>query len=393
MENLTMERALANMSDAYACLENFRKADQLEQELEGIVDSRVEIIQNIEKLQRELYKLNQDRNRFQNRIQNLRNNIPETGDKSTEGETLKFFGHCPWENCRGLITANQRCNVCEKRVCKSCKEPVGDEEDALKLHACNPNTLESIRQIRKDSKPCPQCRAFIFKTEGCNQMFCTNCKIAFCWRTGEIYRGTNIHNPHYFDFLNNGGGACGNNNLRVLHRLLSSQEFRNLSTVRHAKIIMIRQLVYKIMDIEGRVLPELRNVPQLTTTLKVNYLMSKIEPNEFKKELRREALKLEKNVEKINIIESLIAGINIIVNSTVNTTQRTIDEDNFLEQLDKLIKFLNGMSKEFVMKYKTSCYLFRITKDGFFEIIHTNILKSFNEPLPTQTVGYVSQKC
>jgi hypothetical protein len=40
--------------------------------------------------------------------------------------------------------------------------------------------------------------------KNCNQIFCTNCHIAFDWNTGRIDNGA-IHNPHYFEFLQRNG--------------------------------------------------------------------------------------------------------------------------------------------------------------------------------------------
>ena len=58
--------------------------------------------------------------------------------------------------------------------------------------------------LRKETKNCPVCAATIYKISGCYQMFCTQCKIAFSWKTGEIEKGV-IHNPHFYQYQREAG--------------------------------------------------------------------------------------------------------------------------------------------------------------------------------------------
>ena len=46
----------------------------------------------------------------------------------------------------------------------------------------------------------PASGEMIFKIDGCDQMYCTQCHTAFSWRTGRVESGT-VHNPHYFEWL------------------------------------------------------------------------------------------------------------------------------------------------------------------------------------------------
>jgi hypothetical protein len=102
-----------------------------------------------------------------------------------------FF--CPLSICSGLVK-NGRCGDCKKAVCAKCRE------ERLDGHECNQQELETIKLLKRDTKPCPRCKIPIHKIDGCDQMFCTKCKTAFSWRTLNIQRGI-IHNPHYYEYM------------------------------------------------------------------------------------------------------------------------------------------------------------------------------------------------
>ena len=63
---------------------------------------------------------------------------------------------------------------------------------------CKQADIDSVEAIKKTTKPCPTCAVPIQKSVGCNQMWCTQCQVAFDWKTGEIQNGV-IHNPHFFE--------------------------------------------------------------------------------------------------------------------------------------------------------------------------------------------------
>ncbi len=121
-----------------------------------------------------------------------------------EKERREFIRKCPANTCEGFLSTALKCGLCGIQACKDCHEI--KQED----HVCNPATVETIKAIAKEAKPCPKCAATISKIDGCDQMWCTQCKTAFSWRTGKIE--TNIvHNPHYFQWMRETGRTIARN--------------------------------------------------------------------------------------------------------------------------------------------------------------------------------------
>jgi hypothetical protein len=158
-------------------------------------------------------------------------------------ERSAFVRQCPAEGCRGFLSTQWKCGICELWTCPECHELKGETRDGE--HTCDPNNVQTAQMLAKDSKPCPSCHSMIFKISGCNQMFCTQCNTAFSWTTGEINR-TGIHNPHYFEWLRNnpqaaaaaghgndthggGGGARRQDEMDLTcERELTQQDFQRL---------------------------------------------------------------------------------------------------------------------------------------------------------------------
>lgn len=118
--------------------------------------------------------------------------------KEVEKPKYKWTQPCPDGNCRGFMNEDHFCSACNKTYCKDCLVHVIDKEK----HACDEDLKATIKMIKRESKPCPNCNEFISKISGCDQMFCTGCGTAFSWTTGQVERGT-IHNPHAHQFFKN----------------------------------------------------------------------------------------------------------------------------------------------------------------------------------------------
>tara|TARA_B110000259_G_scaffold187621_1_gene242549 strand:+ start:17008 stop:18576 length:1569 start_codon:yes stop_codon:yes gene_type:complete len=123
-----------------------------------------------------------------------------------------FVKKCSVENCKGFLSSKWKCGICEIHTCKECHGIIGkriyndDGTTELPYHECNKDDVKTARLLAKECKNCPKCSAPIYKIDGCDQMWCIECKTAFSWRSGEIIRG-HFHNPHYYEWLrqNNNG--------------------------------------------------------------------------------------------------------------------------------------------------------------------------------------------
>ena len=145
------------------------------------------------------------------------------GDVNRRDERVVFVRKCPGEDCRGFLTSAWKCGLCALYTCHKCHVITGTERDVE--HTCDPELLATAELLSKDTKQCPKCSEGIFKIDGCDQMWCTQCHTAFNWRTGRIENI--VHNPHYYEYLRNttgtvprnaGDEVCGDNfNQNLMH--------------------------------------------------------------------------------------------------------------------------------------------------------------------------------
>jgi len=122
-------------------------------------------------------------------------------------EERKFIMPCGNTDCRGYLSTQYKCDLCEHHTCAKCFEHIGLVKEGS--HECQPENIESAEFIKKQSKPCPCCGARISKIDGCDQMWCTQCHKAFSWETGNLVSGP-VHNPHFYQYQREHGGAPRN---------------------------------------------------------------------------------------------------------------------------------------------------------------------------------------
>jgi hypothetical protein len=117
-----------------------------------------------------------------------------------DSERKKFIMKCQAAKCPGFLSTQYKCGVCDVFTCSECLE-IKDEN-----HECKKENIESAQMIRKETKACPSCATRIYKIDGCDQMWCVDCKTAFSWNTGKVVN-SRIHNPHYYEYLRQTNGS------------------------------------------------------------------------------------------------------------------------------------------------------------------------------------------
>lgn len=154
-------------------------------------------------MQEKVYQLRRHIRINKQNIERFSMGLPAHSVDDKKKEKKVFIHRCPAEGCLGFLSSAWKCGICNVWACSNCGEIKGHTSDTVskeqldEAHVCKPENIESMKMIKKDTKPCPDCAVPIFKISGCDQMWCTQCHIAFSWNTGRKVTGI-VHNPHFY---------------------------------------------------------------------------------------------------------------------------------------------------------------------------------------------------
>ena len=300
-ENVLFDQERALLPATQPIVENIIKSEKLFHEQEEI---RSEI--------RKLYQKISD-------IDNVRRELRNGGGNLPLSQRSVFIKACPDGECRGFLSSQWKCGICEKWTCPECHEIKGMSRDGGD-HVCNPDTVATAKLLGNDTKSCPTCGTGIHKLEGCDQMFCTLCHTGFSWKTGRIE--TNVHNPHYFEWLRRtGGGAAPRNpNEIICGREINHTLVREMSRTMRANNIP-KETIDRITVI-GEAIIHMRYVNQEryredrvlnNEQLRIAYLRNQISEVDFKTDVQKNDKRYQKNREIFNIIQLFIDTITDIL--------------------------------------------------------------------------------
>lgn len=277
---------------------------------------------------------------------------------------------CVRISCRGYLNNDWSCGLCETRCCSDCFF----EMDST--HVCKPENIETARLLEKDSKPCPNCSSVIFKIEGCDQMYCTQCKTPFSWNTGKIENGT-IHNPHHFEELRRAGNIdrnplevrCGREiDNHFINGLRKFQESLSFYYNDHALSIFM-SMATNLVRIRRIDLQKYVNVTNDNSDLRIRYLMSEISDEQFKFILQKRDKENRKSKKLTTILNMYIDCSTEIFYRIINHAKDKNFNSNTtyfnpLLEFQSLIDYTNKCLEDVTRLYKCKSYI--IEDDGFF---------------------------
>jgi hypothetical protein len=314
-KGLLLERELSKLPETMILAERERKTDKEEAKLTV--------------LNKQITALNAQLRTLQMASRTIHENVRyikeggNTDGKSPEAERRKFIMACPNETCRGYLSTQYKCELCETYTCPHCLELIGYSK--TDPHTCDPNNVASAELIKKDTKPCPQCGVRIHKISGCDQMWCTECRVAFSYKTLKIDTGVTVHNPHYYAYMrqqNNGLAArnpqdvvCGGLiTLTRVHRLILPPLKTCLDDIEYATMVTYIDDIHRsIAHMSYHDLPRLRT--DLRThedhgDLRVRFILNKITREDMTNTLYKRDIKRKKTVELLHLYELLnVVGI------------------------------------------------------------------------------------
>ena len=339
--NLLFHQELSRLPATMPFVAGRKKVVELKEEKAVLKDKKMRLITEVNKIHRQIWRIERDISHYKD------GNIKESRE---------FIRGCPAEGCRGFLSKAWKCQVCSIYVCSKCQEIKGKitttKEDLFAAHTCDENNVKTANMLKKDSKPCPSCGVVIHKVSGCDQMWCTQCHVAFSWRTGRTINAI-IHNPHYYEWQRQNGGAprvagdvrCGGypyyyNFNRKISPLKKTPYFKMLTILhrggahfRHAELPRYQ----RNNDVKNR-------------DLRISYILKDVDEPTFKSRLIANDIKQSKDRAIRHVLELLD---NIVMERiiAVNNNPTIKEADKCYTECHKVREYCNDELKKISILY------------------------------------------
>jgi hypothetical protein len=315
----------------------------------------------------------------------------EINNLSDKKERKQFIRKCGSENCRGFLSTQWKCGICDKFTCNKCHVYKEKEED----HVCKTEDVETAKLMNADCKPCPKCATMIFKIDGCDQMWCTQCHTAFSWKTSAIE--TVIHNPHYYEYLRKTRGSVPRNpaDNRQCEQALTSRTIGMESIFNPRKNPELTSLHRSASVIVGTTLHIIYvEIPYFHVNnvinnepLRVSYLRNTITEEEFGIKLQRQHKSYHKKREIHGILTMYTQTVTDILFRFMDFHRTNIKSSTeivlirgltaILNEVTSLIEYVNNCLNDISINYQCVTYKITIPPNNSMEF-HT-VLQSINK--------------
>ena len=280
-----------------------------------------------------------------------------------------FIMPCPNNDCRGFLSSQYKCKLCQLHTCSKCHEIIGHSKEDE--HTCKEENIQTAEMIKKETKPCPTCGTRISKISGCDQMWCPTCHKAFSWNTGKIDTGV-IHNPHFYEYqrkTNGGiaprnqgdiqcGGLCAWHDLNNILTKIKKPYYPKSSEPADLKYtdIFCKELRDSLSELH-RCISHIQNIDlhrirQKIDTLsnteqtRINYIIKKISKEDMADSIYRNNHLRQKYMEYVHIYE-LFTVVGIELFEELRTVQVTsVEFINYIENKMKEFQTLREYCNE-----------------------------------------------
>jgi hypothetical protein len=339
-----------------------------------------QITKEIGVLSKQIQELVTIRQRLQTEAFNI-----DHGTEQVSKTHKTFIRACSVGDCRGFLSTQWKCGLCDTYTCPDCHVVKGKERNGD--HVCNADDLATAKLLDADTKCCPKCATGIYKIEGCDQMWCTQCHTAFSWRTGQIE--TRIHNPHYYEWQRQNGTVIP----REQGDIQCGREL-NYRFIENIQVKMKEYLGIPIKDkLDGDAVPIFEEISNIVRSvihlrevqlnryrvdhvennldLRIKYMCNEINKNDFQINIQRKNKKHDKCQEIYDVIQLLMTTITDImyriraqfdIDKNTNVIDMQLNQVTMiLRESDAIVEYVNKCLADISKTYNS-----RLKKISFF---------------------------
>lgn len=253
-----------------------------------------------------------------------------------EHERNTFIMPCPYDECKGFLSTRYSCGICNRKICSKCNIKITDGVD----HECDEKTIETVKMIRAETKPCPKCGARIYKTEGCDQMYCIACHTAFSWNTGRIVIGERIHNPEYFRWMREHNRDIP----RVEDQMAAVCNGDAMPTYQSMRVytydVAYRRQISNMLQKMEHYRAMINDTIASNRDLRIYYLINQIDKDKLRNSLMKR--------ERVDIKTRFMNGIYRLISDVIADILRRMTTENCQERIDEVYELSEYVNKQCV---------------------------------------------